>query len=430
MVRLAAFGVFLVVLHLGQPIVIPVLLATLIAISLSKILDLSQRGLPHWVAVSLAVLAAAAVVTGLGFLTTRAATDFALAFSQYRGDFDRLQFESASWLWGHGLGIPATAVEQLDPSELVRGLTVPGLTLALSVVSSGALVLLITVFLVVESASIAQKLSGTNRFGKMDVQVLKSAARDVQRYLLIKTVTSASTGVLVAGLTAVIGLGHSLLFGLLAFILNYIPSIGSILASIPAVSLCLITLGWIPAFGLAAGYLVINLVVGVWIEPRWAGQATDLSPSVVVLSMVFWGFVLGPIGALLSVPLTIIVRIIAAQSNEWTWLAMLLSSPRSVARAADAIYQWLSGMADQSIYEDQRLAQPDEVVNFRSGDGLEKAFAMANVLRHLQPDQGIEVHVDGAQAVVQAEGTFTFSSVKDLHQRIVIQSNGDIICRP
>ena len=81
---------------------------------------------------------------------------------------------------------------------------------------------------------------------------------------------------------------------------------------------------------------MINLVIGILIEPRWAGQATDLSPSVVVLSMVFWGFVLGPIGALLSVPLTIIVRIIAAQSSEWSWLAMLLSSPRSVARGVHA----------------------------------------------------------------------------------------------
>jgi predicted PurR-regulated permease PerM len=335
MIRVAAFGVFLVVLHLGQPIVIPVLLATLIAISLSKILDLSDRGLPHWAAVSLAVFAAVAVVTGLGFLTTRAATDFAFAFGAYRGDFDRLQSEAASWLWSHGLGIPATAVEQFDPNELVRGLTVPGLTLAVSIVSSGALVLLITVFLVVESGSIARKLRGTDRFGKLDVQVLKGAARDVQRYLLIKTVTSASTGLLVAGLTTVVGLGHSLLFGLIAFVLNYIPSVGSILASLPAIALCLITLGWIPTFGLASGYVMINLLIGILIEPRWAGQATDLSPSVVVLSMVFWGFVLGPIGALVSVPLTIIVRITAAQSKEWGWLAMLLSSPRSVARAAE-----------------------------------------------------------------------------------------------
>jgi len=326
----------LVVLHLGQPIIIPILLSVLIAISLSKILDLADRGVPHWVAVFLAVLAAIAVVTALGFMTTRAATDFALAFGQYRGDFDRLQYETASWLWSQGLGIPATAVEQFEPGEMMRGLTVPGLTLAISVVSSGTLVLLITVFLVVESSSIGLKLRSSERFGRLDTKVLKNAARDVQRYLLIKTVTSASTGLLVAWLTTAIGLGHSLLFGLLAFILNYIPSIGSILASIPAVALCLVTLGWLPALGLTVGYLAINLVIGAVIEPRWAGQATDLSPSVVVLSMVFWGFVLGPVGALLSVPLTIIARIVASQSSEWTWLAYLLSSPRRVARKTDS----------------------------------------------------------------------------------------------
>jgi predicted PurR-regulated permease PerM len=337
MVRLAAFGVFLVVLHFGRPIVIPVLLATLIAISLSKVLDLAEKRFPHWVAVSFAVLLAVAVVMALGFLTTRAATDFALAFGQYRGDFERLQLEAAGWLWDQGLGIPATAVEKFDPNEIVRSLAVPGLTLAAGVVSSGALVLLITVFLVVESGSISQKLQGIDRFGRMDVQVLRRAASHVQRYLLIKTVTSGVTGLLVAGLTSVVGLGHSLLFGLLAFVLNYIPSIGSILASIPAIALALVTLGWLPALGLALGYFVINLVIGILIEPRWAGQATDLSPSVVVLSMIFWGFVLGPIGALLSVPLTIIVRIIASQSNEWAWLSVLLSSPRSVARASETV---------------------------------------------------------------------------------------------
>jgi len=329
MVRVAAFGVFLVVLHLGRPIVIPILLAALIAISLSKILDLTDKGIPHWAAVLIACLAAVAVVTGLGFLTTRAATDFAMAFAQSRADFDRLQFETASWFWSQGLGIPAVAVEQFDPNELLRGLTLPGLTLALSFVSVGFLVLLITVFLVVESASITQKLQGRQRLGRLDILVLKAAARDVQRYLLIKTVTSAATGLLVAGLTEVVGLGHSLLFGLIAFILNYVPSLGSIVAAIPAIALSLVTLGWLPSAALTLGYFVINLVVGLLIEPRWAGQATDLSPSVVVLSMVFWGFVLGPVGALLSVPLTIIVRMTATQSEEWSWLAMLLSSPRS-----------------------------------------------------------------------------------------------------
>jgi len=328
MVRLAAFAVLLVVLSLGRPIVIPVLLASLIAISLSRIVDLTERGLPRWAAVVIACFAAVTVVLGLGFLTTRAATDFALAFAQYRNDWDHQQAELANWLWSQGLGIPATAVSEFDPSELVRGLAVPGVTLALSVVSAGFLVLLITVFLVVEGSSFSKKLANTDMLGNINVHVLRGAARDVQQYLLIKTATSAATGLLVAALTSLAGLGHSLLFGLLAFVLNYIPSIGSILASIPAVALSVITLGILPAVGVAAGYLAINFLIGIGIEPRWAGDATDLSPTVVVLSMVFWGFVLGPVGALLSVPLTIIVRITASQSEEWSWLALLLRSPR------------------------------------------------------------------------------------------------------
>ncbi|MDH3729153.1 MAG: AI-2E family transporter [Myxococcales bacterium] len=335
MVRLAAFGIFLVILSLGRPIVIPVLLATLIAISLSRIADLSEKGLPRWLTVLLACLAAVAVVMGLGFLITRAATDFGSAFGQYRDDWDRLQGELANWLWSRELGIPATAVTEFDPGELVRGLAVPGFTLALSIVSSGFLVLLITVFLVVESSSFSKKIANTDKLGRMNVHVLRGAARDVQQYLLIKTVTSAATGLMVAGLTTVVGLGHSLLFGLLAFVLNYIPSVGSILASVPAIALCLITLGWVPAIALAAGYMAINFLIGILIEPRWAGDATDLSPTVVVLSMVFWGFVLGPVGALLSVPLTIIVRITASQSQEWSWLALLLRSPRGVVRDED-----------------------------------------------------------------------------------------------
>lgn len=337
MVRLAAFGIVLVVLHLGRPIVIPTLLAALIAISLSRITELTARGLPRWLAVLLACFAAVAVVTGLGWLVTRAATQLAAAFPEYREQWGLLQNELAMWLWDNQLGIPATAVEQFDPTEMVRSLAVPGLTIAVTVVTTGLLVLLITVFFVVEGVSISAKFRATDKLGRADISSLRRAARDVQQYLWIKTVTSAATGFLVGLLTAVIGLGHSLLFGLLAYALNYIPNVGSILASVPAVMLCLMKFGWVASLGLAAGYLAINLAIGVGVEPRWAGRATDLSPTVVVLSMVFWGFVLGPVGALLSVPLTIIVRITASQSPEWSWLALLLRSSRGALRSGEGL---------------------------------------------------------------------------------------------
>jgi predicted PurR-regulated permease PerM len=336
MVRLAAFGVVLVVLHLGRPIVIPMLLAVLIAISLSRIVDLAGRWLPRWLAALTSVLVAVAVVSGLGWLVARAATEFARGFPEFRDHWLRLQAELAAWLWGHDLGIPATAVEQFQPHEMARDLALPGLTLALSIVSTGLLVLVITVFFVIESASMSSKLENRSRLGRIDIDLIRRAAGDVQQYLWIKTVTSTITGLLVGLLTAAFGLEHSLLFGMLAFALNFIPNVGSILASIPAIGLCLMEFGWPAAMGLGAGYLLINFVVGLGLEPRWAGRATDLSPTVVVLSMIFWGFVLGPMGALLSVPLTIIVRIVSSQSDEWSWLALLLRSTRGALRSHDS----------------------------------------------------------------------------------------------
>ncbi len=98
-------------------------------------------------------------------------------------------------------------------------------------------------------------------------------------------------------------------------------------------------------------------------------------------------------------------------------------------RTPEALYQWLQELPAQSIYEGQRLAQPDEVVNFGSGDGLEKAIAMAQVLRHLQPDQSVKVRVQGEQVVVDGEKAYTFVSAKDLHQHIVLQADGVILCQ-
>ena len=131
-----------------------------------------------------------------------------------------------------------------------------------------------------------------------------------------------------------------MLWGLLAFILNYVPTIGSILAAIPAVALGMLQLG--PGMGLllALGYLVINTVIGNGLEPRAMGAALGISPLVVFFSLLVWGFLLGPVGALVSVPLTVVVRIYLARVPELAWLAVLLGP----AQEDDA----LTGSASQS----------------------------------------------------------------------------------
>jgi len=145
-----------------------------------------------------------------------------------------------------------------------------------------------------------------------------------------------STGIAIGIWLWLLEIDYALLWALLAFLLNYVPNIGSIIAAIPAVLLALIQFGMGASLITALGYAVVNLVIGSFIEPKFMGRGLGLSTLVVFLSLVFWGWVLGPIGMLLSVPLTMILKI-ALQSNDDTrWIAIILGSgpPKNSVTAA------------------------------------------------------------------------------------------------
>jgi predicted PurR-regulated permease PerM len=276
----------------------------------------------------LACVAAVGVCAGLGWLFAVAIDDLAADWPTYHQAWDRVQIQAVRWFWRHRLGASATVVRDLEPEEAAIDLALPGIALASRIGSSILLALMIAVFLLIEGAAVSPKLKRMEKLGVLDAAVFREAAFKVQRYLWIKSVTSFATGVLVAALTAAVGLRHALLFGLLAFVFNFIPNVGALLALIPAMLLGLLTMGWSANLELIVGYGLIHIVIGLVLEPRWMSEAAGLSPSIVVLSMVFWGFVLGPAGALLSVPLMMIVRITAGQSPDWAWLEILLESPK------------------------------------------------------------------------------------------------------
>ena len=153
---------------------------------------------------------------------------------------------------------------------------------------------------------------------------------DVQRYLGIKTVICLATGGLVAAWLSVLGIDFPIFWGLVAFFLHYIPSIGGFIASVPTVLIAAIQFG--PGKGLlvAIGYLVISTVLGSLIEPMLMGRRFGLSTLVVFLSLLFWGWVWGPVGMLLSVPLTIILKIMLENSEDFRWLAVMLGTGKPV----------------------------------------------------------------------------------------------------
>jgi predicted PurR-regulated permease PerM len=142
--------------------------------------------------------------------------------------------------------------------------------------------------------------------------------------MAIKTMISLVTGVIVTLMLLIIGVDYPLLWGLLAFVLNFVPNIGSIIAAVPAVLLAIIQLGGFYALITAPGCVVLNLFMGNVIEPRFMGRGLGLSTLVVFLSLLFWGWLLGPVGMLLSVPLTITAKIALDSRDDTRWIAILL----------------------------------------------------------------------------------------------------------
>ena len=151
----------------------------------------------------------------------------------------------------------------------------------------------------------------------------------------IKTATSAVTGVLVAALLFLLGVDYPVLWGLLAFLLNFVPNIGSIMAAIPPVLLAFLQpeSGMATAMYTALGFVAINCFISYAIEPRFMGQGLGLSTLVVFVSLVFWGWVLGPVGMLLSAPLTMTFKIVLSDFDDTRWIAVLMGSkaPRKAA---------------------------------------------------------------------------------------------------
>ena len=157
-----------------------------------------------------------------------------------------------------------------------------------------------------------------------DLPYFYQFAENMNRYIAIKTSVSLATGLLATSCLWILGVDFPSLWGLLAFLLNYVPNIGSFIAAIPPLLLALIQLGPGAATGVAVGFFAINVFMGNGVEPRFMGRGLGLSTLVVFVSLVVWGWILGPVGMLLSVPLTMTAKI-ALEANPGTeWLAHLL----------------------------------------------------------------------------------------------------------
>ncbi|MHC4988300.1 MAG: AI-2E family transporter [Planctomycetota bacterium] len=201
-----------------------------------------------------------------------------------------------------------------------------------NILTKGFLIYLTTIFILLEASILPGKIKAAMKNNSGTFENLAGIADDVKKYLAMKTIISLVTGTLIAIWLTVLGVKYPIVWGLIAFLLNFVPNIGSIIAAVPACILAFLQLGGPTATLAALGYLFVNIVLGNLVEPRLMGQRLGLSTLVVFLSLVFWGWVLGPIGMLLSVPLTMTVKIALQSHPDTRKLAILLDSQKPPVR--------------------------------------------------------------------------------------------------
>lgn len=327
LLTVAALVVIVAGLKLAGAVLVPFLMAVFLSVlATPMVLWIEQRGIPPGWAVSLTMVAVLGVMVGLGVLVTGSVAGFDQALPGYRAALDMAFDDLVHRASAHGIDAEQVLRDQSIEPGVVLGMAGSFVSNVLAALSSTALVLLTMVFFLLEVAGFPSKLRAALGDPNADLSEFTEIMAEVQRYLVIKTGVSAATGGCVALLLAAVGVDFAVLWGMVAFLLNFIPNIGSFIAAFPAMAVALVQpeLGLLPMLVVGLGYLVINMVIGNIIEPQLTGRRLGLSPLVVFLSLVFWGWVWGSVGMLLSVPLTIVARIVLERSPSLRWIAVLL----------------------------------------------------------------------------------------------------------
>lgn len=332
LIVLASIVVIVFGLQWAQSVVVTFLLSLFIAVIAEvPVSYLCSRRVPSWLAVTLVVAAMVGLITLVVVTLGSAVGDFTSRIPSYTESINR---ELSDYV--QRLPLP----EDLSVSELVRELGLSQMALNLvsgifnglqSTLGNALLIFFIVVFLLLEAGAFPAKLEAAFGSSQRSTRYFQRVIQQLKRYLSIKTLISAVTGIAVSALALGVGLDSPFLWGLLAFLLNYIPNIGSILAAVPAVLLALVQIGAGAAIVTGIGFLAINVVLGNFVEPRVMGRGLGLSTLAVFLSLIFWGWVLGPVGMLLSAPLTMTIKLALEDHRETRWMAVLLGPSPSPA---------------------------------------------------------------------------------------------------
>jgi len=311
----------------------PVLLALVVVVALAPVQRFLQRhGWPRWASATVLLLLVWAILLGFVALLVISIAQFAALLPNYAGSAEALIASVVSDLNDRGIvsGQLSDLVAQFDYSQLV-GVATGVLSRATDAASTLVLLLAALVFLSIEAGGFGRRLALVAADRPHLPIALGLFARGTRSYLWVSTVFGGIVAVGDGIALAIIGIPLPVVWGLLSFVTNYVPNIGFVLGLVPPAILALLDGGWTEFWVVVAVYALLNFVVQTLIQPRFVGDSVGLSMTVTFVALLFWGWVLGALGALLAIPLTLLLKALLVDVDpRGHWLdALLREEPRA-----------------------------------------------------------------------------------------------------
>jgi len=321
-ISFAAVIVVVYGLQMAKVLLVPFLLAAFLAlITVRPMLWMQKNRVPSVLAALIIVTAIMLILAVVGAIVGTSIAEFTAALPTYQERLDAIVQGAVSFFAEllNGDESFRNVGDMIDPGWAM-GLAATILNGLTDVLTNVFLIFFTMIFILLEASTVETKIEAA--FGR--------STESLQRPRVFLT---NLTGLAAGLLTWAIGVDFPLLWAMLAFLLNYVPTIGSIIAAVPAVLMALVQLGPGEASATALGFAAINVVFGNFIEPRLMGYGVGISPLVVFIGLVFWGWVFGPVGMLLSVPLTMTLKLGLESDERTRWIAILLGSERDAEYA-------------------------------------------------------------------------------------------------
>ena len=315
---------------LASAIVVPFLLSLFVTIILLVPVEaLMRRSVPTWLSLLIVVAGMLVFFAAVFIIVGSAAAAFSADLPGYQAEFKALITNVSAWFDARGVDVSASGLRDvLNPQRIISFFQnfIGDIGGALS----NIMLIVFTVVFMLSDANLFKRKLAWHQQQHSAVEGQLGSLSDLvvllATYTKIKAAVSLLTGFLIWLGLSLMGIKYPVLWGLLAFLLNFIPTIGSIIAAFPVLLLAMLSLDPVLLMMIVALYLVVNIVVGNFVEPIWMGEEVGLATLIVFLSMVFWGWLFGPVGMILSVPLTIAVKFLSLRNPSTLWLAVLLSN--------------------------------------------------------------------------------------------------------